>query len=344
MKIGIVSVYKTHNCGSFLQAYALKRILVDMNHDVYFVPYNMFANSLLDVLFQCFKSFLKCRFNFVNFMFRRYLAFRCLIKEHFQRSTSWKSCDLFIFGSDTLWNFEDPFFLQRKKFFLGNWTSKKKIAFSVSVGSSDYLKFLSDNVIVNGLKNFHQISVRDIYSLDFVKHLSKRDDLLETIDPTMLLKPEDYSFGNETMPKGGFVFVYHFGKCSDKLQKEITFFAANKQIRIINMGSPIAFADENVTNDPFKFLQYIKNADYVFTNTFHGCIFSILFNKQFVTDGFAKKKIETLLIKFRLEDRILYVDNEFTPKMELPIEYKSVNICIENYRKKSLAFLTDNLN
>lgn len=343
MKIGIISVYKTHNCGSFLQAYALKRILVDMNHDVYFVPYYMFDNSLLDVLFQCFKSFLKCRFDLVNFMLRRYLAFRRVIKKFFQRSASWKSSDLFIFGSDTLWNFENLFFLQRKKFFLGNWTSKKKIAFSVSVGSSDYSKFLIDDDIIYGLKKFNQISVRDEFSLNFVKHLSNRDDIFETLDPTMLLKPEEYFFENVNAPEGKYIFVYHFGKYSDVLQKELINFAVIKKIRIINMGTPAVFADENVVNDPFKFVQYIKNADFVFTNTFHGCVFSILFNKQFVTDGFAKKKVETLLTKFELDDRILYNDNEFSNKMESPIEYKSVNTCIEDYRNKSLAFLTNNL-
>lgn len=343
MKIGIVTVYKSHNCGSFLQAYALKKTLIGMKHDVYFVPYYMFANSFLDVSFQCFKSLLKHRFRLVRFLLFRYIVFRQAICKNFQRCSLKMNCDVFVFGSDTLWNFADPFFFQRKKFFLGLWTKKRKVAFSVSVGSSRYSDFLQDDCIENGLKNFSCISVRDDFSFDFVKKLSKREDVIETIDPTMLLRPEDYSFGKKIPFKKRFIFIYHFGNISKDLANELKTYASSKGIRIVNMGSPNKFADENVVNDPFRFVQYIEQADCVLTNTFHGCIFSILFNKRFVTDGFSKKKIETLLAKFGLVDRALYSDKDFMKKIDMSIDYDVVNKHIEGYRKKSIDFLERSL-
>ena len=314
-----------------------------MNHDVYFVPYYKFANSFLDVFFQCFKCLLKCRFGLARFILIRYIVFRLAILRNFKKCFLKKNCDVFVFGSDTLWNFADTFFFQRKKFFLGHWTQKRKVAFSVSVASSCYSDFLQEDDIRCGLKNFYSISVRDNFSFNFVKKISKREDVFETLDPTMLLRPKDYSFANKMIHKRRFLFIYHFGKISDELVEELKAYAVSKNFCIVNMGSPNELADENVVNDPFKFVQYIEQAECVLTNTFHGCIFSILFNKRFVTDGFSKKKIETLLTKFGLDDRSLYNDNDFIKKIEMPIDYGVVNDRIEIYRKKSLDYLKNNL-
>lgn len=339
MNVGIVTVYKSHNCGSFLQTFALLSVLNRMGHKAYCIPYHMFANSLLDVLYQCFKCLLKCRFSIAIFLVRRYLSFNKAVRGYLRECSCLKTMDLFVFGSDTLWNFDDTFFYKRKKFFLGCWTSKRKISFSVSVGSSEFHKYLSDKDVIDGLRDFYRISVRDRFSSDFVKQLLRIDNVSETLDPTMLLKPEDYNFERPIKLKNDFIFIYYFGLITLELKKNLQSFAKQRGLKIINMGFPVDFADENVANDPFLFVQYIKHSCCVLTNTFHGCVFSILFNKKFATDGEAKKKIATLLEKFKLEERFFNNDRDFQTVIDKSIDFTFINSLVDKYRKESLDYL-----
>ena len=114
MKVGIITVYKSENCGSYLQAWALKSSLEKMGCSVYFVPYKT-SDNVLKVGWRIIKCCLKLRFRTAYFLLKRKILFN-KARRRFPIMNRKKKMDAFIFGSDTIWNFEAPFF-RKNRFF-----------------------------------------------------------------------------------------------------------------------------------------------------------------------------------------------------------------------------------
>ena len=122
-------------------------------------------------------------------------------------------------------------------------------------------------------------------------------------------------------------------------------FAKQKGKKLISICFYFPWCDETLIPHPFEVLGYMKNADYVITDTFHGCVMSMKFNKKFVS--FSRKsnmqKLTSLLEQFGLSDRICRCPEDIVKRMEKPIDYKTVNEKIESETNKAINYLKTNI-
>src|SRR5699024_10095082 len=129
-------------------------------------------------------------------------------------------------------------------------------------------------------------------------------------------------------------------RLNNKEKTAIINFAKKKNKKIIGLGGYQDFVDEYINATPFELLAYVKNADYVITDTFHGTIFSIISHRKFVSfirkskDGSYgnQEKMEDLLQRFNLIHRAIYSPEEIEQKIVNEINYFEV----EEIRKKGI--------
>ncbi|WP_303837290.1 polysaccharide pyruvyl transferase family protein [Ruminococcus flavefaciens] len=135
-----------------------------------------------------------------------------------------------------------------------------------------------------------------------------------------------------------------FDKLNPSASKSIKRFANEKKLRIIQVTSINTFdyCDSMMINSPFDFLNYMYHADYIITDTFHGTMFSIILEKQFVVIDKKKNKVEELLACFHLDDRMVNENEHFPDMFNDLIRYDSNNV-IKEYRDASMSFLIASL-
>ena len=189
MKIGIVTVYHTENCGSFLQAYAMQKALQKRGEEVYFLKGLVSTQKKYWYrLLQATKYVLKFNFRMARELTETYPIYRHLHRK-FSVTETLDKMDLVIYGSDTIWNMEDGYFGKHWKRFFGH-------------------------------------SVRDIPTGEIVKALlPEREDIVQVVDPTMLLDWSDYEEISVKCPEKEFVLVYYFGKMPEQMIQKIRTFA-----------------------------------------------------------------------------------------------------------------------
>ena len=344
MRINITTVYSGENSGCFLQAWALNQQLSNMGHDVYFRGYK-FNNYTPRIKFI---NFTKCC---LRFRWRR--AIDLIIKnrdyKYFQKTVKVSDNkilpDLTFFGSDTLWNFDDPYFAKHTSFFTGaDIGDCPKFAYSISVGSTSKENFLRHTEAIQHIQNFKNIAVRDKHTRSVLAEIYPSENIVKTIDPTMLLNREDYlqHFSVKTPTPTKSLVIYYFGTIPAPVWKELRAFAKEKGLTIVNVGlHNDNDADMSVVATPAKFISAFANAEYIFTNTFHGCVFSTIFNKQFATDGINKKKIACFLEEFSLCDRVVRTAGDVEMVLTTPVNYSYVNELVEEGRKRSIDYLNN---
>lgn len=343
MKIGIVTVFKSLNCGSFLQAWALKEKLLYMGHDVHFVDYDNPWDTFAKRWAGMFKCCMRFRFKRAKNILDKTRDYKRLRKEFKVISESDNSMDMYIFGSDTIWNFEDKIFNDYAPFFTGMNIQKPCYAFSVSVGSTSLETFSQNKEVIKSISKFKRIAVRDDKSEDVIAGLYSKDNLVRTIDPTLLLKAEDYSKHFKTAKSASkkYLLLYYFGSMPYSTWEKIQRFARQRDLNIVFVGAHEKRYDKCVVSSPENFISAFSNADYVFTNTFHGCVFSVIFNKSFATDGIHKNKIKGFLEQFNLTDRVVKNPEDVEKIYNDVIDYSYVNGLINEERKKSINYLRE---
>lgn len=261
--------------------------------------------------------------------------------------------DTYIAGSDQIWNFKnsdrvDVFFLM-----FANRFNAKKISYAASCSVSE-IPLEYQEAYIKWINNIDFLSVRESAGVNIVKKLTgKKAELV--CDPTLLLDKNEWmaQFPMQAKPalKEKFVVIYSMSRssCVYTVAKKIAHQLGD--IQIVNIKTNFTPTFVNGITDLFDvtppiWLWLICNAEYVVTDSFHGTAFSINFNKQFVT--IQKKisdlnsRVETILTKFDLKERIYYDDDS----QNIPtanIDYEEINKDIKNWRNASLNFLIQSL-
>ena len=211
--------------------------------------------------------------------------------------------DYYVAGSDQIWN---PAWAGHDHFFLTFAPPEKRIAFAASFG----VEALEPNVAeryVRLLKDFKYISVRERSGAKLVKQLTGKDvDVV--LDPTLLLSRDDWEKIVKRpaiqLPEQ-YVLAFFLG---EEPKGSMEHFADQLGLPIVHMNRE-EFPELFVL-DPAEFLYVVKHADYVLTDSFHGTVFSIKFEREFYV--FQRKqeglenmftRISDLLQRFHLEDR-----------------------------------------
>ncbi|MDR2470806.1 MAG: polysaccharide pyruvyl transferase family protein, partial [Treponema sp.] len=353
-KIGILSMQKVMNCGSFLQAFALMNTIKELrkNSMILFIDIKPGRPLYLHDEMEnrgAIKRFMKKhlpgkikriisntlyffenrdRILLYSFFWKKYLGI--------SKENNWEETfDTVIIGSDEVFNCTQDAAWGFSKNLLGeNIKSNKIITYAASCGFSTIEKAETLGIKTEAcaaLKNIELFSVRDKNTASFVKNFTGKDALLH-LDPVFIFDYESYI--RKTKEKHPFLLVYAYpGRISDgNVIEKIKFFAEKNDLNIISILGKQSWC-KNIFINPFQVLSYFKSADFVVSDTFHGAVLSIKYNKQFIQficdnekHGLPnREKVTSLLEQFCLEDRIITNAKDILPVLEKKIAYGPIN-------------------
>lgn len=336
-KIGILTFHEGLNHGSFFQALGLKNIVSSLGHNVEIINYKN-KHHYLNELKAYFYT--KNPLNFYRGLKKLYsfkVAQRKMyLDKLFHDIKSASYFDAIIIGSDTVWNYSDPFLGHDPSYFGHGLKAGKLISYAASFGSSGPIEVIP-NYVRDGLNNFNYISVRDLISAKKVMEITGQSPEI-VLDPTLLF---NWSEHEADIDQEEFVLVYAYSFREEEIV-EIRSFAAKKNLKIISIGYYNHWSDINLVEvDPFSWLTYFKKASYVFTSTFHGALFSVIYEKKFFVsfNQYIYDKTLWVLDSFGIDtnkiSKISDIENE--------IDYKKINSNINSKRIKSLEYLQNSI-
>lgn len=346
MKICIVTVYNSINSGSFWQARALGYILKQLGAEVVYLKRKNTIDSssskikqivaLIKIFFTKGKNEAKRRYKTYKEFEKSQEVFHIIQNKEIY----FKDIDLFVIGSDTVWNLDSNFFEKNYKIFFGGiFRGKDVISYAASVANTSIDKIKNHKDIPEMLDNMKGISVRDEKTYKIAKELSKKDVKI-VCDPTMLLSKEDYiNIENTRIEKDKYILMYLFQDLSKEQIQNVKEFASENKLKVINILNTSKWCDKNIVNTPNNFLNYMLYADYVITDTFHGTIFSANLEKNFITINRNKNKVNDFLEKFNLKNRLINSSEKISNKFRENIDYASINELISKFKEESIGFL-----
>ena len=346
MRIGIITVYYSENSGSLLQALSLEKKIRELGHDVIFInTKNKYSSHSIKLLLgRIVKESLKLKFNNVRNAIGKYYNFKKDIKRFKSiniNDIKKHNLDLVIIGSDTVWDIESQYFKESFDVFLPVIDSTPVVSYAASIGNTKLESLKVDNRITQALKNIKKITVRDEYSKSVLSKIIK-DKIDIVIDPTILMGKDAFDEFICNVNDNNYILIYSFNDFEKKVVSEIKRFAKNNNLKIISIGKKYDWTDKNVVSSLNSFITYYNYAEYVITNTFHGNVFSILFNKQFINIDYNKKKVDKLLEQYELCDRTYKNNNSNISKIfSNKIDYNKINELLERDRVKSNNILNE---
>ena len=347
------------NYGSFLQAYALKATLESMGHHCEFVDLEW--GEQLPGLKRDFNYLLRMtikryfNWNAIKSSKER-LKYTKIYKNRFDteflpelgiHQHDLKAFDTVVIGSDEVFNFNQRANYGFTTQLYGDVKNTKKvISYAGSFGTTTLEaidKFGVRDRIVGAMSKMAAVSVRDTNSFNVVKDLLGKEPSFN-IDPVLLFDYEKYA--REPQEKN-YIIVYSYPN-RIKGREEIDAikqFAKEKGKKLISICFYFPWCDETVIPHPFEVLGYMKNADYIITDTFHGCVMSMKFNKQFVAlvRDSNKQKMSSLLDQFDLGDRMCESFGDLSSRMMKTIDYPKFNTKLEEEINKSIEYLRKNI-
>jgi len=365
MRIGIMTFWGQINYGQNLQLFALSQFLKDAGHQPFLIRYypaDFVANPfppvhakgedqrtvpapLLAAVWVHVQNDLYARK--IHSFIDNYLD----VSDHIygyasELLESPPQADAYITGSDQVWNFwgrplDAVKENELKAFLLGFGKPEvKRIAYAASFGNQK-LDGGYQEAFADLLARFNYVSVREKAGAELCKQCGVDADWVP--DPTMLLAAQRYldilkADRRFTHPEKPYIFVYMVNPNEDYIQK-ISDLARQKncELKLVggNLGQSLAIP--GVTSSPSipEFVHLIANAEYVFTDSFHGTVFSLIFNRQFanlpsLTSGKEDTRFQSIFARCGLENRT--VDKDFSPLPD--VDYEPVNQMLDELRAR----------
>ena len=366
MRIGILTFHRSHNFGAILQAYALYTKLQQEGFDVsiidYWPDYRKESTSSFPSYFWSLSFPHKIR-ALVKYILtsrssgirkRRIMNFICtsfkLEREprFINGSDIPNLYDVCIYGSDQIWKkFKLRAFQGIDKTYFGEFQNKiiYKISYAASMGVLD-LSNDESNSLSNLIENINSISVREITLKDYLRTFNLEVKL--ACDPTFLLNKSDWLNLFSSVKKPGFQYVLYYNIQSSELGKIASRqIARHFELELIEIPQPpiqnILKSSNPGEAGPIEFLNYIYNAEFVISSSFHGVAFSIIFEKQFYALGMVNNsdRVLTALSELKITDRYINKIEEIC--LNKSIDYTTVNNLLSNYKKESFDFLSESL-
>lgn len=378
--IALVTCYFHHNYGSMLQAYATEMIMQQMH-----LPYQTIAckapidymeeNKAIYIIKKLLIGDWKMRLGKMkierekkkNPIFARNWtirdeAFNLFAKESFHLSPYCKNraelkamandYSAILVGSDQLWRTDSV----EHGYYTLEWVpdNVRKIAYSTSIGVKE-VPWFQVGKNRRFMNRFDYIALREQSACDLVYKLTGRKAQV-VLDPTLLFTGEQWMNIQQIEPltTDNYIFCYLLGNNPDQraLIKQVQKKTGLKIVALQHLDEYIpsdeGFADEAPYNvGPREFLNYIRNADYVFTDSFHCSVFSILYKKQFFTfSRFSERakqstntRIDNLLNLTELSQRRINSQSDLHSILDMPCNYKGVDERLDMLRQSSMDYL-----
>lgn len=309
MKINIITCHDVYNYGASLQAYALSTYLMAIGHEVEIIDYkpdylsHHYEFGYVDERNKYYQLCKKSKiFHFVYSLrlvpvtfatWRRIKPFSRFKKERLKCSKRYSNLkslqldppngDLYIAGSDQIWNCNLPNG-KDAAFFLSFGTPKRKVSYAASFAMSSIPNEYKE-MLKSYLANIDSISVREESAVSLLANIGYKSKAV--IDPVYLLKKElwnDFA-GNVRIIKEQYVLVYNLNHNNTSAIKTEAIRVAKKHgciIVAIDSSFKCKFSKRNIHDaGPVEFVNLIKNASYVVTDSFHGMSFALIMQKPF---------------------------------------------------------------
>ncbi len=357
MKKVLLVTLQDVNTGNRLQNYALQTVLKKLGYEVHTPYYTLLQYNSL-------KKQLKCtlklalgitgmkRFSPDKFFYMRKKRFEDFNKDYIDNmfkvsyssvfKQSWERFDVAVSGSDQVWHRWSDKEEELKYFYLQFIPKEKRIAYAPSFGFEEFPQKDID-VHKEGILGMTGLSCREKNGQQLIEKLTGRKAEL-VIDPTMMLEAHEWkkiSRKPEYISDEPFMLLYFLGKKTPEYQEAIKYVSEKYGLKIIDIY------DWKNTNHfctrPDEFLWLAEHAEMVYTDSFHACVFSMLFKTRFVV--FPRRqanmenmfgRIETLLNDFSLTDHIY--NGSIRQIDELP-ETNYDEKQLEAARNKAIAYL-----
>jgi hypothetical protein len=230
----------------------------------------------------------------------------------------------------------------------------KRIAYAASFGKDDLSEYTSKLIKYTAklAKQFDAISVREDSGV-FLCEKFWNVDAVHLLDPTLLLDKDDYiqlveQDSKNIIPSQSNLFVYILDRTTEKRQIVNSVSSALYLSAFEILPEDISTLKDlkNLKKHTFpsvtQWLQSFIDAEFIVTDSFHGTVFSIIFNKQFAVLPNQRRgitRIESLLKLLEIENRVIS-SLDFAITMP-PIDYKKINDILIYERNKSSEFLTN---
>ena len=377
MKIGIVTFFRVANYGAMLQANALRRFLESMGHEVVFISHPRVVATKMPL----WRVFVSRGLKGVKIKLKNYVRHSitdfaatfpqtklCRTMDEVRQATA--DCDAFIVGSDQMWN---PMWCSGKHLPLVmlNFApeGKPRIAYAASFGTTVWREDQDAKQAGELLRKFAKISVREESGVKLANEISGRTDAVQMLDPTLLHSADFYrkiiADAGVDIPKHNrpTVFRYMLDEWDDVSASQKAFEFVKGKLNLketdsdrIPVRGPLAllckFLGVTAKVSVPVWLSKIASSDFVFTNSFHGTVFAILFHKPFVSlllrgrmSGMNERAL-SLLKKLGLESRAVYADDQLAimAAVESKIDWRLVDDALISQRVKAINFIESALN
>lgn len=371
-KIALVSAYN-YNYGSVLQAYALQHILQQNGINTEVLRYTK-KNDLRQMVRIFNYPLLKAKVKVIakqqyfkrepmrlaagrirnkKFeVFLKRLKFSEEINGYQNLKESIKNYNGVILGSDQVWNpmnlgtdFYNLLFVPEEI---------KKCTYASSFGVSK-IPFFQQRKTKRYLSRINMISVREKKGKEIVLRLLKRTVRVD-VDPTLLFDQFDWAkmIPDQSLIKEKYIFAYFVGE-NKNYREYVEKISKEKQYRLIIVPHVDEIVDVekkyetefNLSIGPEEFVNLIRNAEIIFTDSFHATVFSILYNKRFfVFDRFVNQskqsmnsRIENLLQMTRLEGRKVSEYEEIESRLDSQLDFNDANSRLQQKRNESIEYI-----
>lgn len=383
-KIGLVLAYKGTNYGMHLQGYAIQQLLDDLGFKTEIIDYQAtgifhgvsIRKGIGCYLFQMFKSHFLNKKNIVNWpdLQRKNNKLRQAVSDDFRKSKLHNivkidgynnlrhyasECSAILIGSDQMWlpgvcfgNFLSLRFVPE---------NIKKISYATSLGVSSYPKYQysSSRSMWNRIEF---LSTREQEGKNVINEICPNKDVKVVVDPTYLFSKEQWlekiPFERKFTDK--YVLCYFLGN-NDRSKESAQAYARKRGLKIVSILSnesysefDIVFCDEVVIGATISdFVNLIRGAECVFTDSFHGLAFSVINEKQFYIyyrkrdDAVQSRnsRIDNILRLWNLSDRLVLDNRTNWTSEDVLIDYQNkVTPKVKELREDSLIWLQKALN
>ncbi len=363
VKIAIDTIVEYSNYGNRLQNYALQKVLENQGHEVITLknythveadePKSVRIKRLLREGHFIDKSYRKIVKKWKGL--RQSKKYNALRVQNFvaftntyihesnyeinQDTTDFsfdEDIDCYVVGSDQVWNCN---FSRFSSFDFISFSTKPRISYAASFGINDVPdKFVP--AYKTGLNTFDDISVREEAGKRLVEQMSDKNAEV-VLDPTLLLSPTEWlSLAvNRKEYTEKYILVYFLGSPTRKDKQYIKQYAKKRHLQVKQL---VTYADLDLwVADPAEFINLFSQAEAIFTDSFHACVFSIMFDKYFEAftrhyDGPSmNSRLETLFRDLGLEERWHRNDSNYQE-----IDYVKVKERLAQRQRESMQFLT----
>lgn len=358
MRIAILTLPLHVNFGGILQCYALQTVLERMGHEVsvlntnfvnvdYKTRIGLFIKRLVKTCigkeskFYGWKTEREITQKYTQVFIRKHIHLLnvqdlSLLKED--------DFDAIVVGSDQIWRpmYYQPIANAYLKF-AKDWTSIKRIAYATSFGT-DKWEYTHEETqeCASLVKLFDAVSVRENSAVDLCRKYLEVE-AVQVLDPTLLLSKEDYLklIDQSKLKKNEGVFAYFLDVTSSKMDLANRI-AKERGLKLYQFNNPnvdcLSLHFEKRIQQPIEeWIAGFRDASFVVTDSFHGCVFSIIFNKPFVVIGNEERGIA------RLKSLLSMLDFDYSVASNIhqlqKIEWNKTKLILDKYRQISLFFL-----